>query len=468
MESLGDLLRRVSIRRAEQAGESIVENDAVTVPDRGCTLCDWTGWIRIDVPLSDPDFGKAQPCQCQREAVTVDRVIQLQHYSNLGHLTRLTFYGDRFDPSGPSKDDRERRNYASAAQHARDYAENPAGWFVLTGPSGSGKTYLAAAIANRCLQLGRATYFMTVPDLLDHLRATFAPNSDVDYDELFEQVRNAPVLILDDLGAHASTAWAHEKLYQVLNHRGGSQLTTVITVRGSIDDLDSYLQSRLKDVQLTQLHDLRGSSASELLPSLGSLTDEQRKSSTFTKFKSDPKLTARDRSASEKALTGAMSFANSPEGWIVFDGPPGSGKTHLAVAIVNQCVESGKEVIFAAVSDLLDYLRESFEPHANTTYQSRFNQVRYSEVLVLDDLGQHSSTTWANEKLFQLISYRHAARLPTVITTSRRSSELIGQGNNDKLLTKQIDSRLNDTSVVTRIDMPNFDYRTKKNVRADD
>ena len=163
-----------------------------------------------------------------------------------------------------------------------------------------------------------------------------------------------------------------------------------------------------------------------------------------------------------------MSFANSPEGWIVFDGPPGSGKTHLAVAIVNQCVESGKEVIFAAVSDLLDYLRESFEPHVNTTYQSRFNQVRYSEVLVLDDLGQHSSTTWANEKLFQLISYRHAARLPTVITTSRRSSELIGQGNNDKLLTKQIDSRLNDTSVVTRIDMPNFDYRTKKNVRVDD
>jgi DNA replication protein DnaC len=380
----------------------------------------------------------------------------------------LTFYADSFDPSGTSKDDRERRQYVSAAQSARGYAENPSGWFVLTGPSGSGKTYLAAAIANRCLQLGRATYFMTVPDLLDHLRATFAPNSDIDYDELFEQVRNAPVLALDDLGAHASTVWAHEKLYQVLNHRAGSQLATVITVRGSIEDLDSYLQSRLNDVQLTHRHDLSRSSMAELVPSLGSLTDEQRKSSTFMEFKPDPKLTARDRSASEKALVGAKSFANSPDGWIVFDGPPGSGKTHLAVAIANQCVKAGKDVIFTTVSDLLDYLRESFEPNTSVTYQSRFNQVRYSELLVLDDLGQHSSTTWANEKLFQLISYRHAARLPTIITTSRRSSELIGQGNNDKLMTKQIDSRLNDTSVVTRIDMPNFDYRTKKNVRVDD
>ena len=56
--------------------------------------------------------------------------------------------------------------------------------------------------------------FTFVPDLLDHLRATYSPNSPVQYDQLFEQVKSTPLLILDDLGAETSTPWAKEKLYQ--------------------------------------------------------------------------------------------------------------------------------------------------------------------------------------------------------------------------------------------------------------
>ena len=58
-----------------------------------------------------------------------------------------------------------------------------------------------------------------MPDLLDHLRATFAPGSDVSYDELFETVAIAPLLVLDDLGTQSSTQWAQEKMFQILNHR---------------------------------------------------------------------------------------------------------------------------------------------------------------------------------------------------------------------------------------------------------
>jgi DNA replication protein DnaC len=50
--------------------------------------------------------------------------------------------------------------------------------------------------------------FVVVPDLLDHLRAAYNPDSEVGYDRLFEQVRNAPVLVLDDLGTQSATAWA--------------------------------------------------------------------------------------------------------------------------------------------------------------------------------------------------------------------------------------------------------------------
>ena len=93
-------------------------------------------------------------------------------------------------------------------------------------------------IANRAIERGQPVLFIVVPDLLDYLRATFGPNSTASYDERFDKVRNAPLLILDDLGTQSSTSWAQEKLYQILNHRYNARLPTVITTATPIDDLD--------------------------------------------------------------------------------------------------------------------------------------------------------------------------------------------------------------------------------------
>jgi DNA replication protein DnaC len=96
-------------------------------------------------------------------------------------------------------------------------------------------------------------FFTVVPDLLDHLRATFGPGSDVTYDELFEAVRNVPLLVLDDLGMQSETSWAREKMFQVLNHRLNAELPTVITTNLSIDDLDERLRTRLKDRDVAEV-----------------------------------------------------------------------------------------------------------------------------------------------------------------------------------------------------------------------
>ena len=109
------------------------------------------------------------------------------------------------------------------------FAEEPQGWLVFTGPSGCGKTHLAVALASRCVERGETTFFIVAAALLDHLRATFRPDSLIGYDELFEQVKTVPLLILDDLGAEASTAWADEKLYRIFVHRHEARLPTVIT-----------------------------------------------------------------------------------------------------------------------------------------------------------------------------------------------------------------------------------------------
>ena len=88
-------------------------------------------------------------------------------------------------------------------------------------------------------------FYAFVPSLLDHLRSTFSPDSPIGYDELFEQLKTAPLLVLDDLGAESSTAWAEEKLYQIIVHRHEARLPTVITTVSTIDELDDSSKSRI-------------------------------------------------------------------------------------------------------------------------------------------------------------------------------------------------------------------------------
>jgi len=101
---------------------------------------------------------------------------------------------------------------------------------VLLGGSYCGKTHLAAAIGNYRIDLGGQAILVEVADLLDYLRQTFSPKSDVSFDRRFNEIKSTPMLILDDLKeSGTSSVWAEDKLYQILNHRYYAQLPTVIT-----------------------------------------------------------------------------------------------------------------------------------------------------------------------------------------------------------------------------------------------
>ena len=85
-------------------------------------------------------------------------------------------------------------------QAARNFANSPQGWLTLCGGTGSGKTHLAVAIAREQLLKGNPVMFASVPELMDRLRHAYEPDSGVSYMRLLEDVKNAPILILDDLG----------------------------------------------------------------------------------------------------------------------------------------------------------------------------------------------------------------------------------------------------------------------------
>jgi DNA replication protein DnaC len=255
MEPLGDAIARLRPRFQMHQGQPNANPEPEPAPS--CPICKDYGFVRKDVELGHPDFGRAIPCTC-RAGEMRDR---WRRRSNLGHLTGKTFEG--FLPQGR---DGPIEGLYEAFEKARVMATAPAGWLVLTGPSGCGKTHLAAAIANRQIELGNEVFFTVVPDLLDHLRATFGPGSDVTYDELFESVRNVPLLVLDDLGTQSETSWAREKMFQVLNHRFNAQLATVVTTNHTLDELDERLRTRLSErdvalvVEIGQPADKRRSS----------------------------------------------------------------------------------------------------------------------------------------------------------------------------------------------------------------
>ncbi len=240
MEPLGNAIARLRPRFQVQSNDANAEPEPE--PEPSCPICKDHGFVRKDVDLGHPDFGRAFPCTC-RAGEMRDR---LRRRSNLGHLTGKSF--DNFVPEGR---DARIPGLSEAYAICRAWAEAPGeyeeSWLVLTGPSGCGKTHLAAAIANRQIELGNGVFFTVVPDLLDHLRATFGPGSDVTYDELFEAVRNVPLLVLDDLGTQSETSWAREKMFQVLNHRFNAELPTVITTNHVLEELDERLRTRLSD-----------------------------------------------------------------------------------------------------------------------------------------------------------------------------------------------------------------------------
>lgn len=390
-----------------------------------CPHCGGLGFLRRDLPVDHPDFGKLFPCTCRLEEIGVQRAKELRMLSNLEGLSRYTF--DRFVPQGHALNPEKRRNLQRAYDLARAFAAQPKGWLILIGGYGCGKTHLAAGIANERIMHNHAALFVNVPDLLDHLRATYSPNSNVSYDQRFETVRTAPLLILDDLGTENTTPWASEKLYQILNHRYNAQLPTVITSNHRLEEIDVRLRSRMNDQDLCQIYtilapDYRGSGRAIDQSDLSTL--DLHRDQTFASFFDRADLESKDRDTLSHALVAAQAFAEDPKNWLLFVGSHGSGKTHLAAAIANYRSAQGYPPLFITVPDLLDHLRATFSPTSPVSYDKRFAELRSAPLLVLDDLGTHSATSWAREKLYQLFDYRYNARLPTVITSSLTLEEL--------------------------------------------
>jgi DNA replication protein DnaC len=465
MESLDRILTKLAQTSTSNVTSLPSAPGATADEQPRCDTCDDVRWVRVGEPMGSPGFGKMAPCECQEQSWTDRQGERLKRYANLGPLERL-----RFDTAFPQGRDgfADPATYGPALEAARAYSETPEGWLVILGPSGSGKTHLAAAVANRCVEDGKPVFFISAPQLLDQLRPSNFPSGETgdwsEHEGLFQQVMNAPLLILDDLGAGNMTAWAEEKMDQILTSRYNSRRPTVVTSgmeRGSLSD---RMRTRLLDPELSTVREITAPLSSLKSP-VSNIPARMLESMTFDSF--DPKggagATRTQQAVLKDALGTAKAFAQHPDRWLYLAGPTGAGKTHLAIAIAGLRISLRLPVTFAIVPDLLDDFRQAFNPASRVSYDKLFEQIRNSELLILDDLGAHSSTAWAEEKLYQIIVHRYNSALPTVITSQVKLTDP-DQDDGDPRgasFSTSIMSRLRDGLMVSERYIEAPDYRNR-------
>jgi DNA replication protein DnaC len=233
--------------------------EALKLDDKVCPHCDrelQAEWVEFP-PALQRKYGKPgewyyHPCtpECEKKndqrewerARRDARVATLRERSGLSK--RMRSY--TFDNFEMSVDESVREACQKAMAYVDNWEENreEGRGLYFCGGIGAGKTHLAVAVMNKLMQKERVpALFVTVPEFLDNLRGAYMiPGRDLD--EWMDAVKNADLLVLDDLGSEKPTEWVRERLFVIVNHRYREALPTIFTSNVGAQDLFTQLGER--------------------------------------------------------------------------------------------------------------------------------------------------------------------------------------------------------------------------------
>ncbi len=176
-------------------------------------------------------------------------------------------------------------------------------------------------------------------------------------------------------------------------------------------------------------------------------------------FKADPK-----HRSQQLALLDVMRFIKefpAVDQGLLFIGPCGVGKTHLAVSILKGLTERGFGCLFYEFSSLLKEIQDSYNPNTKSSELSILSPVLTAQVLVLDELGASKPTDWVRDTMAHIINTRYNDRKHTIFTTNYFDTRKGSEETLEDRIGVRLRSRLYE--MCRTIELSGNDYRVRLN-----
>jgi DNA replication protein DnaC len=125
-----------------------------------------------------------------------------------------------------------------------------------------------------------------------------------------------------------------------------------------------------------------------------------------------------------QAKTFVREYPFAPKPGLLFQGPTGTGKTHLASAVLRELVAQGFECLFLDYQKWLRKVRAGYDITGGPENRAAYEQTLATEIVLFDDLGSERRSDWVEDTITEVINHRYNQKKALIVTTNLPVSEL--------------------------------------------